>query len=96
MPRTLQRKIRIAERHWKRLETAAAERDTTANRLVVELALEALDRREWPRTEPEIQLYRSAIFSAQAIARDMLQSGRQDEIEEIRQYVSKIAPELPD
>lgn len=94
MPRTLQKKIRISEAHWKRLENEAAELDTTANRLVVELALEALDRREWPRTEPEIQLFRSVMFSAQAIARNMVAEGREDELEEIRKEISKIIPDF--
>ena len=92
MPRTLQKKIRISEEQWKRLETEAADLDTTANRLVVQLALEALDRREWPRTEPEIQLFRSVMFSAQAIARNMIAEGRDDEVEEIRKEISRIAP----
>ena len=37
----------------------------SANQLVVELAMEALDHSEWPRTEHEIQLLRSAMFAAQ-------------------------------
>ena len=95
MPRTLQKKIRISEEQWKRLESEAAEHDTTANRLVVELATEALDRREWPRTEPEIQLFRSAMFSAQAIARNMMAEGRKDEVEEIRRHISTLVTNRP-
>ena len=96
MAKRLDRHIRVDPHHWNRIELAARERNTTPNQLVVHLAIEALDRREWPRTASEIHLLRSSIFTAQAIARDMIQAGRQDEIEEIRQFVSEIAPELPD
>ena len=57
--------------------------------------MEALDRREWPQTEAEIYLLRSAMFAAQAIARDMEAAGRGDEIAEIAHNISKVAPELP-
>ena len=94
MPRTLQKKIRIPEEQWNRLESEAAEHDTTANRLVVDLAIEALDRREWPRTDLEIRLLRSALFTAQATARAMIAEGREDEVEEIRRDISRLAPSL--
>ena len=95
MTRTLQKNIRVTPGQWNRIENAAAERDVSANRLVVELAMEALDRREWPRTDLEIQLLRSSMFTAQAIARGMSAAGREDEIEEIRRNISDIMPELP-
>ena len=72
MARTLQKNIRVTPEQWKRIENAAEERDVSANRLMVELAMEALDRREWPRTNLEIQLLRSSLFAAQAMARDMI------------------------
>ncbi len=53
-------------------------------------------RQDWPRTDLEIHMLRSCIFTAQAIARDMIAAGREKEIEEIRMDVSKIAPELPE
>ena len=55
----------------------------------------ALERREWPRTEAEIHLLRSAMFAAQAIIRDMERTGREDEIQEISRNISEVAPELP-
>ena len=94
MAQTIQKNIRVTPGQWKRIEKEAEERGVSANQLVVELAMEALDRREWPRTEAEIQLLRSAMFAAQAIARDMEKAGREDEIEEISRDVSQIAPEL--
>ena len=66
-----------------------------AEQLVVELTMEALERREWPRTEAEIHLLRSAMFAAQAIIRDMERDGREAEIEQISRNISEIAPELP-
>ena len=96
MAKTLQKNIRVPSEQWDRIETAATERGVTANQLLVELAVEALDRREWPRSELEIHLLRSCMFTAQAIARDMIAAGRADEVDTIRRNISQIAPELPD
>ncbi len=93
---TLQKNIRVTPGQWKRIEKEAEERGISANRVVVELAMEALDHREWPRTEHEIQLLRSAMFAAQAMARDMERAGRGDEVEELSRNISAVAPELPD
>ena len=95
MVQTLQKNIRVTPEQWERIEKAADERGTSANQLLLELAIEALDRRQWPRTEAEIHLLRSAMFTAQAIARDMTAAGRGDEIAEIARNISRIAPELP-
>ena len=95
MVQTVQKNIRLTPEQWERIEQAADERGVSANQLLVELAMEALDRREWPRTEAEIHLLRSAMFTAQATARDMAAAGRGDEIEEIARNISKVAPELP-
>ena len=95
MVQTVQKNIRVTPEQWERIEKAADERRVSANQLLVELAMEALDRRQWPRTEAEIHLLRSAMFTAQAIARDMAAAGRGDEIEEIARNISRIAPELP-
>ena len=94
MAQTLQKNVRVTPGQWNRIENAARERDVSANRLVVELAIEALDRREWPRTELEIQLLRSCVFAAQAIARDMIAAGRGEEVEAIRREISRLAPDL--
>ena len=93
MTRTLQKNIRVTPGQWDRIENAAKERDVSANRLVVELAMEALDRREWPHTDLEIQLLRSSVFTAQAIARDMIAAGRGEEVEAIRCEISRLAPD---
>ena len=64
-----------------RLEKEAEKRDISPNRLVFELAMEAIERRKWSRTGAEIHLLRSPIFAAQAILRDMVRAGREEEIE---------------
>ena len=92
---TQSRRIRVLPEQWERIENAARGTTRTANELVIDLALEALDRREWPRTEAEIHLLRSAMFTAQAIVRDMEKAERHDEIEAISRTISRIAPELP-
>ena len=95
MVQTIQKNIRLTPEQWKRIENEAEKREKSPNRLVVELAMEALERREWPRTEAEIHLLRSAMFAAQAIIRDMERDGREDEIERIGRNISEVAPEFP-
>ena len=94
MVQTIQKNVRLTPEQWKRIEQEAERREKSPNRLVVELAMEALERREWPRTEAEIHLLRSAMFAAQAIVRDMERDGREDEIEQIGRNISQVAPEL--
>jgi len=96
MAKTLGRHIRIGEDHWQRIEALAEGRNMSPNRLLVEFAVEALDHREWPRTEREIQLLRSAMFAAQALARDMIANGRSEEVEQIRRGISEIVPVVDD
>ena len=95
MVQTVQKNIRVTHEQWQRIEQAADERGISANQLLVELAIEALDRREWPRTEAEIYLLRSAMFTAQVLARDMEAAGRGNEIEEIARNISRVAPDFP-
>ncbi len=54
MADTFTRAIRVTPEQWERIEKTAKDRDISANRLVVELVMEALDRRKWPRTELDI------------------------------------------
>ena len=95
MVQTTQKNIRFTPKQWKRVEKEAHKRGVSPNRLVVELTMEALERREWPHTEAEIHLLRSAMFAAQAIIRDMERAGREEEIEQISRNISEVAPELP-
>ena len=92
---TLSKTVRVTEAQWNRVENAARKRNESPNHLLAQLAMVALDRREWPRTELEIHLLRSSLFAAQAMTRDMIANGRSKEIEEIRREISRIAPELP-
>ena len=45
---------------------------STPNQLVIELAIEALDRREWPRSEAETRVARASLFAAQVLARNLI------------------------
>ena len=96
MPKTLSKHIRIEAEHWKRLEDAARERNVSPNQLLVELATGALDRGRWPSTDLEIIMVRSCVFTAQAVARDMIAAGRQNEIDEIGKLIDTVAPPLPE
>ena len=66
---------------------------STPNQLVIELAIEALDRREWPRSEAETRVARASLFAAQVLARDLIAKGRDDEVQEIREFISTIVPD---
>ena len=96
MSKTLSKHIRIEAEHWKRLQDVARERNVSPNQLLVELAMDALDRRQWPRTDLEILMVRSCLFTAQATARDMIAAGRQKEIDEIGKLIDTVAPPLPE
>ncbi len=93
MAQTLTKNIRVTLEQWDRIEKIAKDRDISANRLVVELVMEALDRREWPRTELDIQVAKAALFAAQVLRRDLIAAGRKDEVEEILKFVSTLVPE---
>ena len=71
MANTVNKHIRVDENDWNRIENAARERGISPTRLLISTTLEAIDARQWPRAEVEIYLLRSAMFAAQAIARDM-------------------------
>ena len=94
--KTLHKHVRIAPEQWERLERAAQGTPHSPNRILVELAMEALDRREWPSTEVEIRVARASLFTAQAIALDLIAAGREKEVQEIRDYVSTIVPDTPE
>ena len=92
MPRTVNKHIRIDEELWKRLEKVAGESDTTANRLLAELAERWLEAREWPQSEVQARVARASLFTAQAIALDMIAAGRKNEVDQILDYVATIVP----
>ena len=95
MVQTVQKNIRVTPEQWERIEKAADQRGISANQLLLELAIEALDRHQWPSTEAEIRVARASLFAAQAIARDLIAAGRENEVEEIRNFISTIVPDLP-
>ena len=94
MAKTMTKSVRVTDEQWKRIETALENSKQSPNHLLVQLAMEALDRRESPRSELEIQILRSTLFTAQAMARNMIAEGREDEVEDIRREISTIAPTL--
>jgi len=89
MTKTLQKNIRVTPEQWARIEDAATSAHSTANQLVIELAIEALDRRARPRTAHEVRLLRASMFTAQAIAR-LIADGR---VQEIREFIYAIVPD---
>lgn len=91
--KTLNKHIRVHPEQWERIERAAQGSALTANQLVMELAMQALDRREWPATEAEVRVARASLFSAQALARGLIADGREQEVQEIREFISTIVPD---
>ena len=93
--KALHKHVRIASGQWERLEQAAQGTPHSPNQILVELAMEALDRREWTGTEVEIRVARASLFTAQAIALalDLIADGREKEVQEIRDFISTIVPD---
>ena len=56
MAQVLQKNIRVDTEQWNRIEEADGEHDVSPNQLVIELAIDALDWREWPKTEAEVKV----------------------------------------
>ncbi len=92
MPGTISKHIRIDEELWKRLEAAAGKEDVSANRLLAELAERWLETREWPQSEVQVRVARASLFTAQAVALDMIAAGRKNEVDRILEYVATIVP----
>ena len=95
MAKTMSKTVRVTDEQWKRIETAVGNSKQSPNHVLVQLAMEALDRREWPRNELEIRLLRATLFTAEVTARNMIANGRENEVEEIRREISIVTPELP-
>ena len=66
-----------------------------ANQVLVELAMEALDRRQWPATETEMQASRSAslVRRPSHCAPASLRTGASSDVQEIRAFISTIVPD---
>ena len=47
-------------------------------------SVEVLERRKWPPTEAEIRIYRGSLFTAQLLARELIDAGREEKLAEIR------------
>ena len=91
--KALHKHVRIAPEQWERLERAAQGTPHSPNQILVELAMEALDRRDWPSTEVEMRVARASLFTAQAIALDLIAAGRDKEVQDIRDFISSIVPD---
>ena len=91
--RALHKHIRILPEQWQRVEQAAAGTVYSTNQLLVELAMEALDRRESLDADAELRIARASLFAAQAIARRLIADGREEEVQEIRDFISTIVPD---
>lgn len=91
--KTVKKTLRVRPGQWELIEQAARETRLTANQLVMELALEALERRRMFGPEAEIRVARASLFTAQAIARDLIAAGKERDVQEIREFISTIVPE---
>lgn len=91
--KTVKKTLRVRPEEWELIEHAAKETRLTANQLVIELALEALERRRMFSPEAEIRVARSSLFTAQAIARDLIAAGKEKDVQKIRDFISTIVPE---
>ena len=94
MAQSQQKNIRVTAEHWTRIEEAARERQVSPHQLVVQLAIEPLDWSQWPGTETEIKVARASLFAARVLAWNLIASGKESEIEEIREFISTIMPDV--
>ena len=62
----------------------------------MELAIEALGRRDWTTAKADIHVASASPFTAQAIVGDLISDGRESEVEEIHEFMSTIVPNAPD
>lgn len=92
--KTVKKTLRVRPEQWELIEEAARETRLTANQLVMELALEALERRRLFSPEAEIRVARSSLFTAQAIARGLIAAGKEKDVQEIREFISTIVPDV--
>ena len=93
---SLHKHIRVSPAQWEQIERAAEGSPHSPNQVLVELAMEALDRREWPGTDTEMRVARASLFTAQAIARQLIADGREQEVREIREFISTIVADPDD
>ena len=56
--------------------------------------MEALGRRQSLGPEAELRVARASLFAAQAIARRLIADGREQEVQEIREFISSIVPDV--
>ena len=90
---SLHKHIRVSRAQWERIEQAAQGTPHSPNQVLVDLAIEALDRREWPATKVEMRVARASLFAAQALARSLIADGRENDVQEIRNFISSIVPD---
>ena len=88
--------IRIIPEQWQCLERAAAGTVYSANQLLVELAMEAFDHHDSSGAEAELGVARASLFTAQSISRELLADGRKQEVQNVRDFVSTIVPDIDD
>ena len=94
MPKAKRRRMEGRDKVDKTIVVGAKDHETMASRLLAEFAAQWLENCEWPRTDVQIQVTRSSLFTAQAVARDTITGGRKKEIEEIRNLISTIVPDI--
>ena len=91
--KTVKKTLRVRPEQWELIEQAAKGTRSTANQLVMELAIEALERRKLFSPEAEIRVARASLFTAQAIAKDLIAAGKEKDIKAIRDFISTIVPD---
>ncbi len=92
--KTRSRRIRIMPEQWARVERAASGTMQNPNELLVQLAMEALDQRELFGRDARVRVARASLFAAQVLARDLIAAGRDNEVQEIRDFISTIVPDV--
>ena len=76
--------------HWERIEQATQGTPHSPSQALVELAMEALDRHQWPGTDFEMRVACAWLLTALAIAGQLIVDRREAEILAICDFISTI------
>ena len=91
--KTQNRHVRILPEQWARVEKAALGTIKNPNEILVRLAMDALEQHELFGRDARIRVVRASLFTAQELAHGLIAEGHEQEVEEIREFISTIVPD---
>ena len=96
MPTTIDRHIRVSPEQRKRIESASKSTNPDRHSALDQVRHQGPRPLRMTRSLHEIRLLRSSTFATHVLARELIDSRHEDELEQIRQDISQPSPELPE